>query len=75
MGQYMFAHGDKKIVGIEPAVSLVVMGHEHPSIGIRTRMGSIERFRCFLYGNLFAGRKQIRLLVLPASGYFETEAM
>jgi putative SbcD/Mre11-related phosphoesterase len=69
---YLFAHGDKPLEGEEPRVSTVIMGHEHPSIGIRSRVGTTERLRCFLCGKVaYAGRK-VALIVLPAIGYFET---
>lgn len=70
VGGYLFAHGDKPISGTLPKT--VVIGHEHPSIGIRTKTGVMERFRCFLYGETRQLRKRSMLLVLPAIGYFET---
>ncbi len=65
-GKYMFAHGDKK-VDIGDAKRLII-GHEHPSIGITGQSGMAEHVRCFLVGRY----KNAELIVLPASGYFET---
>jgi hypothetical protein len=65
--EYLFFHGDE-----EPAVAsgtrMLIMGHEHPAIGITGSSGKRERLRCFLYGK-FKGRP---LLVMPAMGYFSS---
>lgn len=68
---YMFAHGDKELEKLTD-VSTIIIGHEHPSIGIRSRLGTIERLRCFLYGRIPYSGKKAELVVLPAVGYFET---
>jgi putative SbcD/Mre11-related phosphoesterase len=69
---YLFAHGDKQLGKEEAEVSTVIIGHEHPSIGIRSRVGTTERLRCFLYGKMPYSGKTADLVVLPAIGYFET---
>jgi putative SbcD/Mre11-related phosphoesterase len=66
MGRYIFFHGDE-LPGVVPEdVDMLVMGHEHPAIGIFNRAGKKEKLRCFLYGE-YEGKK---LLVLPAMNYF-----
>ncbi len=50
--------------------SVVVMGHEHPSIRLRDRLGYIAKLQCFL-----VGRHQptgASLVVLPAVGQYQT---
>ena len=69
---YLFAHGDKQLGKAEGEVLTAIIGHEHPSIGIRSRVGTIERFRCFLSGKIAYYGKKVNLIVLPAIGYFET---
>ena len=65
-GKYLFAHGDKKI-DLDGAETIII-GHEHPSIGIPGQSGRIEHVRCFLVGR----HGKANMIVLPASGYFET---
>lgn len=69
---YLLAHGDKPLKKTDEGVSTAIIGHEHPSIGIRSRIGTIERFRCFLSGKIAYLGKKVDLIVLPAIGYFET---
>ncbi len=69
---YLFAHGDKQLDNSESEVAMVIIGHEHPSIGIRSRVGTIERLRCFLLGEVVYSGRKTKLIVLPAIGYFET---
>jgi len=47
---------------------MMIMGHEHPAMGITGSSGKRERLRCFIYGE-FDGTP---LLVMPAMGYFST---
>jgi uncharacterized protein len=72
LGDYLFAHGDKQLDKTDSPVSTVIIGHEHPSIGIRSKVGTVERFRCFLTGKISYSGRKTELLVLPAMGYFET---
>jgi len=69
---YLFAHGDEELEEADADISTVIIGHEHPSIGIRSKVGTLERLRCFLYGKVTYSGKKVDLLVLPAVGYFET---
>jgi putative SbcD/Mre11-related phosphoesterase len=72
LDDYLFAHGDKELGESDAPFSTVIMGHEHPSIGIRSKVGTIERLRCFLKGTISYRRRKVSLIVLPAIGYFET---
>jgi putative SbcD/Mre11-related phosphoesterase len=72
LGDYLFAHGDKQLSPTDTKISTIIIGHEHPSIGIRTRFGTMERMRCFLYGDISYSGRKANLIVLPAIGYFET---
>jgi len=62
---YLFFHGEN-IPELDKSVKTLVMGHEHPSIGIPNTVGKKERLRCFLYGKY----DSIPFLVLPAMNYF-----
>ena len=72
ISDYMFAHGDKELEKEDAAIRTVIIGHEHPSIGIRSHVGTIERLRCFLFGKISYSGRKVNLIVLPAIGYFET---
>jgi putative SbcD/Mre11-related phosphoesterase len=65
LGKYLFFHGEELPKNIEK-IKMLIMGHEHPGIGIRTMVGNIERVKCFLYGKYF----NIPILILPAISYF-----
>ena len=65
IGDYLFFHGEELPKMIEKT-KMLIMGHEHPGIGIETLTGSIERVKCFLFGKYF----NIPILVLPAISYF-----
>jgi putative SbcD/Mre11-related phosphoesterase len=74
MAGYLFVHGDKEL---SPAAtkmhpSIMMIGHEHPTISIPTKIGNTERLRCFLYGDYKGKKFSSKILVLPAIGYFET---
>ncbi|MDE1856800.1 MAG: metallophosphoesterase [Candidatus Micrarchaeota archaeon] len=61
---YLFFHGEE-LPDVKKDTRMLIMGHEHPSIGIYTTARK-EKVRCFLYGSY----KRKPLLVLPAMGYF-----
>ncbi|MEM0149550.1 MAG: metallophosphoesterase [Candidatus Micrarchaeaceae archaeon] len=69
IGKYLFFHGEE-MPKIEKAerkkVEMLIMGHEHPSIGITDNLGRREKLRCFLFGTY----KSLPLLVLPAMGFY-----
>jgi hypothetical protein len=60
----LFFHGEE-LPG-DTKARLLVMGHEHPAIGIYSKAGRQEKLKCFLFGRY--GRKD--LLVLPAMNHF-----
>lgn len=65
IGRYLFFHGEELPQGTKGA-AMLIMGHEHPSIGIYNAAGTKEKVRCFLYGSY----KKVPLLVLPAINYY-----
>ncbi len=67
LGNYLFFHGDTE-PEIGDKTSMMIMGHEHPTIGITGNSGKRERLRCFLYGEF----NRVPLLVMPAMGYFSS---
>ncbi|EQD48778.1 hypothetical protein B2A_07862 [mine drainage metagenome] len=66
IGRYLFFHGEEMPISIERGVEVLVMGHEHPAVGIYDSIGKQEKLKCFLYGKY----KRRKLLVLPASNFF-----
>ena len=72
VGGYLFAHGDERLLKADGEVKVIIIGHEHPTISIRSRAGTAERLRCFLNGQCKYFGKPAQLVVLPAAGYFET---
>lgn len=65
LSSYLFFHGEE-LPKETKGVKMLIMGHEHPAIGVFNAVGSKEKLRCFLYGSY----KRIPLLVLPAMNYF-----
>jgi hypothetical protein len=58
-----FLHGDREPEAIPPSVEAIVIGHEHPAVGLRDPVtGRVETFKCFLVGE-YEGRT---LVVQPA---------
>ena len=66
IGRYLFFHGEEMPQGIERGVEFLIMGHEHPAIGIYDTIGKQEKLKCFLYGKY----KRRKLIVLPAANFF-----
>lgn len=66
IGDYLFSHGDRLPKIPEKKPLMIILGHEHPSIGVVNKAGRIERLRCFLKGRY----NGIEVLVLPAISYF-----
>ena len=64
---YLFFHGEEMPINSSNAKTLV-MGHEHPAIGVYNKSGRKEKLKCFLYGKYM----RYNLLVLPAMNYFST---
>ncbi len=65
IGDYLFFHGEE-LPHETKGVSMMIMGHEHPAIGVINAAGSKEKLGCFLHGKY--GRTPI--LVLPAMNYY-----
>ena len=51
-------------------LQVIVMGHEHPSIRVRDRVGYIAKFPCFLVAPLRGVGAEV--VVLPAVGQYQT---
>ena len=65
MSGYLFFHGEE-LPKETKGTKMLIMGHEHPAIGIYNAVGKKEKLACFLFGSY----KRIPLLVLPAMNYF-----
>ena len=65
IGDYLFFHGEELPREVKGA-KMLIMGHEHPAIGIINAAGSKEKVSCFLSGTY----KRIPLLVLPAMNFY-----
>ena len=63
LGTTLFVHGDKE-PGSLKGVKTVVIGHEHPCIGL-SEEGRVENVKCFLVGR-WKGRN---LIVLPSLNF------
>ncbi len=66
-GEYLFFHGEE-MPGSSASIKTLVMGHEHPAIGVYNKSERKEKLKCFLYGKYM----RYNLLVLPAMNYFST---
>ncbi len=63
LGDLFFLHGHSEPKQISPAVQTIVIGHEHPAVGLRDPVtGRVELYKCFLVGP-YGGRK---LVVQPS---------
>lgn len=65
IGKYLFFHGEELPREIKGA-KMLIMGHEHPAIGVINAAGRKEKISCFLSGTY----KRIPLLVLPAMNFY-----
>lgn len=62
LDELFFLHGDEEPEALPPGVHTIVIGHEHPAVGLRDRVtGRMELFKCFLVG----GWRGARLVVQP----------
>ncbi len=66
LGDYLFFHGEELPNDLSSGVKMLIMGHEHPAIGIFNKAGKREKLRCFLFGTF----ENKSILVLPAMNYF-----
>jgi putative SbcD/Mre11-related phosphoesterase len=62
-GSVLFIHGHEKIEEVEEEFSTVVIGHEHPALGLTDDVGVKEKVPCLLYGEV---RDGLNLIVMPA---------
>ncbi len=65
IGNYLFFHGDQMPKSAHRA-TMLLMGHEHPAIGIYDAIRGRQRFRCFLHVPFGSAH----ILVMPAISYF-----
>ncbi len=64
-GDFLLLHGDKVPVNVEKiSESTIVIGHEHPCIGLRSGE-RLEKIKCFLKG----GFKGKNLMVMPSFNF------
>jgi putative SbcD/Mre11-related phosphoesterase len=67
----LIIHGHKKPRGeYQGPVEVVIMGHEHPSIRLRDKLGFIAKLPAFLVAPY--EKLKARLIVLPAVGQYQT---
>ncbi len=66
----LIVHGHKKPTKDLSKIRLVIIGHEHPSIMLRERLGVVTKLPCFLLGEFMA--TGTKLVVLPAVGAYQT---
>ncbi len=63
LGGLWFLHGDEAPSAIPKGVHTIVIGHEHPAVGLRDPVtGRVELYKCFLVGRY----RGVRLIVQPA---------
>ncbi len=65
LGRYHFFHGEELPNDVKEG-EVLMMGHEHPAIGVFNSIGKREKIRCFLYGKY----KGNEFIALPAMNYF-----
>lgn len=65
LGDYLFFHGEEAPHDTKKA-KMLIMGHEHPAIGVYNAGGKKEKLAAFLLGTY----KRTPLLVLPAMNYY-----
>jgi len=69
--EVLVLHGHKDVLPEDIGqYKLVVMGHEHPSLGLRDKLGYLIKYPCFLYTRL--KDTNTKVLVLPATGAYQT---
>lgn len=65
--KYVIFHGHKEIEPINSRIYII--GHEHPRVSLRDKLGFARKFQCFLSIPLKNGSK---VLVLPAIGTYQS---
>jgi len=64
IGACLVAHGDKILKDIPQDVETLIIGHEHPCIGLRSGE-RVEKIKCYLSGKF----KEWNLLVMPSFNF------
>lgn len=64
IGDTLVLHGDKIMKDVDPEVENLVIGHEHPCIGLRNGE-RVEKIKCYLAGKY----KEWNLLVMPSFNF------
>ena len=63
IGDLLFLHGHVEPEGLAAEVRTIVIGHEHPAVGLRDGVtGRVELYKCFLVGSY----RDRRLIVQPS---------
>jgi len=63
LGDLLFLHGHSEPQELSPQIQTLVIGHEHPAVGLRDSVtGRVELYKCFLVGR-YGDR---RLIVQPS---------
>lgn len=63
IGEFLLTHGDK-IPSPLPPEKTIIIGHEHPSLGLRSGE-RVEKIKCYLKGKY----KEWKLLVMPSFNF------
>lgn len=63
---FFFTHGHQDINIDDVEKKYVILGHEHPSLGLYSEMNVKEKVKCYLYGKI----RDKNILVMPAFSYF-----
>lgn len=61
LNNYLITHGHKKPINIDEDIDTIIIGHEHPCIGIRNQE-RVEKVKCYLKGFW----NNYKLLVTPS---------
>lgn len=64
IGESLVLHGDKILKGANPEIKNLVIGHEHPCIGLRNGE-RVEKIKCYLAGKY----REWNLLVMPSFNF------
>ena len=67
----LILHGHRDVLPEDTSsYKLIIMGHEHPSLGLRDKLGYLIKYPCFLHTRL--KDTNTSLLILPAIGAYQT---
>jgi len=62
VGEMTFTHGHIPEKELTSTTDFIILGHEHPSIAIKDKLGFLHRFKCILHGKV----EEKTLIVLPS---------